>query len=551
MISLAAYLRDSGGEHQELSTEQQRQAIETWAAQNGCTISIWFVDAARPGSSTVGRDQFQAMMAHFRNHPSEDGLVMWKMSRFARDIDDAQFYKADLRRRGYKIVSLADNIPDGPEGRFFEAAIDWMNQRYLEDLSVDVIRGLHNLIERYGAVPGMAPLGMKRVPMNIGSRRSGGAHIVHRWEPDPEIAPVILQAFMMRAAGRSILEIHDALHLFKGTNSYTTFYTNKIYIGILARGGMEYRDYCAPIVPLEIWRTVQKICLNHSRRANLRDNPDGPNIHNPRRKNSNYILSGLARCGLCGGPLNGVTTAGKRSPHYERYVCTNGQRRRDCTAPGLPAKILEQAIINLTVQEMLDPASMFAAMQTINQQIEVDRQTVEWQRNELNSRLRGLRQRLGNVADAIAESGSNRTLTRKVAELEAEENDVWESLTVLDRKSQRKLLAMDMEQIQSASQEIRDILLGEDRGEIRSVLRGIIQRIIVYREGNNIWGEAIYGSPVELVGSSIDKDSGESTINLQQVTANMSTDVLSRDVYSHRHSFGASFTATMSRKRQP
>lgn len=50
----AAYARDSGGDHQELSTDQQRQAIERWAAQNDCTITMWFTDAARPGRSNAG-----------------------------------------------------------------------------------------------------------------------------------------------------------------------------------------------------------------------------------------------------------------------------------------------------------------------------------------------------------------------------------------------------------------------------------------------------------------------------------------------------------------
>ena len=95
------------------------------------------------------------MIRHFRSgEAKEKGLVIWKYSRFSRDVDDSAFYRADLRRMGYLIHSLNDNIPEGPEGRFFEAAIDWMNQRFLEDLSTDVKRGLHHLVQTYGCVPG-------------------------------------------------------------------------------------------------------------------------------------------------------------------------------------------------------------------------------------------------------------------------------------------------------------------------------------------------------------------------------------------------------------
>jgi DNA invertase Pin-like site-specific DNA recombinase len=83
------------------------------------------------------------MMDHFRRGGvPESGVVIWKMSRFSRDIDDSQFYRADLRRRGYQVISISGNITEGPEGRFFEAAIDWLNERFLDDLSRDVKRGL-------------------------------------------------------------------------------------------------------------------------------------------------------------------------------------------------------------------------------------------------------------------------------------------------------------------------------------------------------------------------------------------------------------------------
>jgi hypothetical protein len=42
--------------------------------------------------------------------------VFWSFSRCARDFDDAQYYKADIRRRGIAVESIIDDIPDGPTG---------------------------------------------------------------------------------------------------------------------------------------------------------------------------------------------------------------------------------------------------------------------------------------------------------------------------------------------------------------------------------------------------------------------------------------------------
>ena len=186
------------------------------------------------------------MMHHFRDGAPEAGLVIWSYSRFARDFDDAQFYRADIRRRGYLFHSLNDEVPDGPMGRLFEAVIDWKNEQFLEDLSRDVKRGLSDLVRTHGALPGTPPRGFKREPVQIGARRDGRPHIVHRWVPDPELVPMVQQAFALRAAGASLNEIHQTTALYNSLNSYTTFFSNRLYIGILEFGDLTIENYCEP-----------------------------------------------------------------------------------------------------------------------------------------------------------------------------------------------------------------------------------------------------------------------------------------------------------------
>lgn len=108
---VAAYFRDSGGETQDLSISQQEAHFKIWLTENGLAAGAVFRDAARPGSSVAGRQAFHDMMHHFRNGATEAGLVIWSYSRFARDFDDAQFYRADIRRRGYLFYSLFQSTP--------------------------------------------------------------------------------------------------------------------------------------------------------------------------------------------------------------------------------------------------------------------------------------------------------------------------------------------------------------------------------------------------------------------------------------------------------
>ncbi|RMD60772.1 recombinase family protein, partial [Candidatus Parcubacteria bacterium] len=166
-----AYLRDSGHENQELSIAQQRRAIQEWADENGLIVTQWFIDEARPGSSVVGRDALQELMRQFRRGCPERGVIVWKYNRFARDIDNAQYYRAEIRSRGYEFASLNETIPEGPMGRVFEAIIDFKDEQFLLDLSTDVKRGLRNLVLTHGCVPGVPPRGLKRERVIIGTRR--------------------------------------------------------------------------------------------------------------------------------------------------------------------------------------------------------------------------------------------------------------------------------------------------------------------------------------------------------------------------------------------
>lgn len=104
---VVAYLRDSGGTDQDLSVDQQESAVRAWCLDAGLQLTRIFHDDARPGSSVVGRDAFLKMIAYFHHSQvPERGVILWKYSRFSRDIDDAQYYKADLRRLGYQIYSI-------------------------------------------------------------------------------------------------------------------------------------------------------------------------------------------------------------------------------------------------------------------------------------------------------------------------------------------------------------------------------------------------------------------------------------------------------------
>ncbi len=106
-----AYLRDSGGDKQELSTGQQRTEVQAYCKKHGLVLVEIFEDAARSGTSTAKREEFERMIDQCKQEGYVEGLLVWNFARFARNVNDAMYHKADLRRRGITVHSMTDEIP--------------------------------------------------------------------------------------------------------------------------------------------------------------------------------------------------------------------------------------------------------------------------------------------------------------------------------------------------------------------------------------------------------------------------------------------------------
>ena len=249
---------------------------------------------------------------------------------------------------------MKDSVPDGLDGRFFESAIDWMNARFLEDLSTDVKRGLKHLVSEYGGVPGTPPRGFKREPIHVGTHRDGKAHIVHKWVPDPETWDRAKLAFEMRAAGASYADIRKATsNLYTSNASFKHFFENPIYRGTLHYGDQVIEDYAPALVDQKTWDQVQKV----NQASSIRRTPSGTeNPNHPRRSKSSYLLSGLVYCAQCGGLMNGETHVQSKKNHTNYYyACRNSKLGRDCTARQIPQHTLEQSVLDIMLEYLSDP----------------------------------------------------------------------------------------------------------------------------------------------------------------------------------------------------
>jgi DNA invertase Pin-like site-specific DNA recombinase len=468
--SVWAYLRDSGGPSQGESIERQRTEIREYCTRHGLKLVHVYQDEASSGGSVSGREDFEEMIyASARtDHPA--GLLIWDFARFSRSLDDSGYYKAVLRKHGLVVHSITDAVPDGPYSRMVELVIDIANEEKRRQVKRDTASGLRRIVEQYGAMPGPAPIGYKREPVDAGLRRDGSKHILHRWVPDPDKTPLVLKAFEMRAAGATFAQVQKATHLFVAKNSYTTFFNNTIYKGEIYFSGKFYP--CMPIVSVETWEAVQRL---GELRGRYRYGPQGR-----RAIMSSYLLSGFLFCQECGAPLYGYELM-KRKKYY---VCSRAKRRHDCPARHIPADQLEAGVVARVLEDILTLENLLRIQAALKDEWGKLQRELSSAQADDQKKLALAEKRIRNITAAIGDSGSTRALLDALHVAEAERDRLEYKLGHLPiAPAGLDLPRISLEQIAIS---LRNKLNGESLDEKKSVLRQVIARILVIRNDTEI-----------------------------------------------------------------
>jgi DNA invertase Pin-like site-specific DNA recombinase len=490
---VAAYLRDSGGDKQDLSTDRQEESIRAWCNEQGLILTRLFVDVARSARNVTKRNKFIEMIEYFR-HPGqpEKGIVLWSFSRFARNLNDASMYKGMLRGAGYEVVSMTDEIPDGPTGRLVEMIKDWAHELRIVEAAIDIRETQASIFRQHGALGGTPPKGFKHSePFQIQTHRDGKPHMVSRWVPDPDTWDTVKEAWKLRASGHRYKEINNRLHLFKTVNSYTSMFQNRIYLGEMRFGGIVNLNYAPPMIDEATWDSVQAINKRMKNMANLKD----PAMH-PRRASSSYMLTGLLYCGLCGAPLNGHEVRNlKTNTTWKYYRCSKANRTGTCQARMMALTTVDYAVLQAITEYIMTPAAL-AALRDIDQaNFSTETVSLRIEKNRLADLLAGMRHRITNITEAIAQSGHSRSLLESLANAELEEAELISQISQIEKKLSQTPAQPTEARVNKL---IRDSIMIIDSGDpqaINRLLRGFVVKIIAARIGKTIKMEIDYLHP--------------------------------------------------------
>lgn len=378
------YARYSTSNQNAISIQRQLDKINEVCAAEHYDLVDFYADEAESGTNTDRRD-FQRLLADARAG-AFDAVVIYDMFRGSRDIADWFNFRKEMRRLGVQVISASERLGDidNPGDFLHEGVNALFGQMHVIKYRKDSIDGSVKRAKSGMFCGGIPPLGydVARTETKVGNKKVVESHYII----NPREAEVVSMIFQMYAQGSSYADILAEVHktgitgkLGRPIEKNTLHYIlkNKRYTGLFLWGEYEMRhmrkwvgrkreegddqiisipDAIPRIVPQDIAAAVEaRMSKNKKNRLN----------HSSKKNEGRfYLLSGLIRCGECGGPLCGVTNTSK-GIEYKKYVCINKRKQRACAARDIRADKLENYILNLLRTRVLTEEFLSAMAEKI------------------------------------------------------------------------------------------------------------------------------------------------------------------------------------------
>jgi DNA invertase Pin-like site-specific DNA recombinase len=335
---VAVYARFSCDKQRDASIDDQLYEANRYCERHdGYAIVATYADYAMSGRSD-DRPQFLRMMEDAKAGRF-DVILVWKMDRFARNMEDHFFHEHELTEAGVRLESVRENISgDSIEATSNKALVALFAQIRSQSSAEDAIRGM---------------TGKARKCQYLGYRVFGYGHEGDEITVDEAQAEVVRRIHREFLAGHSVNQIARELvdEGFRKPNGKPASYgfvwsvlKTRKNAGLYTWGQRKDEDGRVvtdadgnPVPLISVAGGMPAIVSMEEKEECLRRigyNRRGAADH------VNYILSGRIWCASCGNPMH-CEASHSKGRTYRRYVCKG--KRHACFAQS------SQPLIDATV----------------------------------------------------------------------------------------------------------------------------------------------------------------------------------------------------------
>lgn len=477
----AAYIRVSTDEQLDLSPESQLDEIKSYAKKNNILLQNEFIFMEREGVSGKKADkrlEFQKMIATAKTKPRPfDVILVWKFSRFARNQDESTFYKGTLRKKlGIDVISISEPIMDGMYGRLIETIIEWQDEFYSYNLSMEVRRGMKKKAEK-GYYNGAMPLGYDKKPHEK-------LPTVNQAEANIIVKIFNLYTLENRDKNYIVRTLNDLGVKTKRGRPFTNecisyILDNPFYIGKIrwnrrtSSNSSTLKDesewivadsHHDPIIPIDVWESAQKknayLLKTHQKNAH-------PVSH------TRHWLSGLVKCSVCGKSLSFKSDNYRGNNNFQCLGYRNGLHSESQSISEL--KLCKA--INESLQKVLDyRTATFEIIHTVEDEKKDELELLQDEFKKISTKETRIKQAYIDGIDSIEEYKSNK-------EMLSNRKDYL--LTRITKINSNPKEDMDMVNhlFYKNVENVLSIINGDFENEKKATaLRSIIKKIVFYKE---------------------------------------------------------------------
>ena len=471
------YLRCST-DLQDDSVEQQRKAIQQWAAENDFQVIDWYEDEGKSGTSFEKRPAFNRMMRRVESGVNFQYILVYDESRWGRPNNPREntYWKVHAERYGIRVrVINSASKNENDIGSFVTEVVESAEaSEYSKKLSRSTLRGAKaNALNGFSS-GGTAPYGYVRVavdkaasqmvrPLKTGEWIRNNQEKV-RWQlGDQGEIEVVKRIFQLKVSGLGYVMIAHTLNKegipcpkrgrwrnkdqkwCQGT--IRTIITNLVYCGMrvynkhpqshLRLGALKQRwindekefsvleDAHPAIVSKELFQKA-----NISSRGKF-------GMGYAQIVKSEYLLSGLIKCGSCGFNFSGQRYYKSGNYYYQDSGYIN-KGRSVCSSFLIQKEKIESFVIQ-NIKENILAADLETKLQHIvEKQIESRFTGKDLTLDRLEKALDSNKSQMSNIIDAIAQGIKVDTVLERVSQLEAERDRLLREREKQERVTIRK-----------------------------------------------------------------------------------------------------------------